>query len=117
MAWKVFSFPSRVKSSRAGLYVIGIPLGYGKFHLQRRNLGEFGYNGCRGSVSTHTDLAQTDDTVERSTQLSLCDVRFYQVNVGIQGGQLGLYLFVGFFTDRIPFQQGVLAKHAVFCQL
>ena len=45
------------------------------------------------------------------------DVRFYQVNVGIQGGQLGLYLFVGFFTDRIPFQQGVLAKHAVFCQL
>ena len=34
-----------------------------------------------------------------------------------QGGQLGLYLFVGFFTDRISFQQGVLAKHAVFCQL
>ena len=33
-----------------------------------------------------------------------------------QRGEFGLYLFVGFLTDRIALEQGILAEHTVFGQ-
>ena len=44
-------------------------------------------------------------------------VGFYDVYFGLQGSQVGLYLFVGLFTHGLFLEQGVLPVHAVLGQL
>ena len=91
----MFSLPSSVKFSPApDLYVIGIAFGYCKLYFQRRKFGELGYNGGGRRVCPDTDLPQTDHSVKGSAKFGLCNVGLYQVDVGIQGCQFGLYLFV-----------------------
>ena len=110
-----FAFEREVQSCTC-LYVISIAFGYCKLYFQRRKFGELGYNGGGRRVCPDTDLPQTDHSVKGSAKFGLCNVGLYQVDVGIQGCQFGLYLFVCFLTDGISFQQRILTEHAVFRQ-
>jgi len=110
------SFERKVQPC-ADFYVIGISFGYCELYFQGGELGEFGYNGRGRSVCSYADLPQADNSVKGSAKLCLCNIGLYQVDVGIQGRQFGLYLFVRFLTDRISFQQGILTEYAVFRQL
>ena len=46
--------------------------------------------------------------------LGLCYLRLDAFDVGIQRGEFGLDLLVGFLADSITFQQGILTEYAVF---
>ena len=46
----------------------------------------------------------------------MCYLRLDAFDVGIQRGEFGLDLLVGFLADSITFQQGVLTEYAVFGQ-
>ena len=62
------------------------------------------------------DLPQSDDAVERSSQFGHGNIGLDILDIGVQGSQFGLYLFVGFLTDSVALQQGILTEYPVFCQ-
>ena len=88
-----------------------------KFNLQRRDFGQCSHHGRCVDKCTFTHLAKTNDAVERSAQLSVCDVCLHHIDFSFQHSQVCLHLFVSFLTDRFFFQQGILTEYTVFCQL
>lgn len=107
----------RKRKRRSRPDLAGITLRHEEVDLERRNLRQLGHHHAGRGVGALADVSQTDNSVERRTQLRQRDIGLDDVDIGVEHRQLRTGLLIGLLTDGVLFEQRALAVNPVLGQL